>query len=924
MASLLTKLVDFREGEGRLVLGTFLALFGIVGGHTVLETARDAIFLSRLPPSQLTLVYAAVAVGTLLLSSWNTAFVRRYGQRNALVFTLLIGAYVTMLFFFQHMRGAILYVFYTWSAVIGAMLGAQFWMYAGQIFTVAQGKRLFAPIASGGVLGAVAGASLTAAALTRLPVKTLLIGSAATFLVTAALVTFLPAGDSNVGVPDQPGAAEQATSFVELIRKVPYLQKLAVFTAFSTAALLVTDYLFKSIAAQTVPREELGLFFARTYTVFNILSLAVQLLLAGRILRRIGVVPALLVLPFCIALGSGSMVLFGGVLALALLPKGADGGLRYSLQRVASELLWMPLDGNIRNQAKALLDSTFGKVIQAVVAGLLLLLVPMGVSSPRVIALVMLGLSIAWFGSVVVLRGSYLDLFRQALRRGSIEVELQDQELDLTSVEAVLEALSSRDSSQVIAAMELLRDKKHARLVPGLILYHESPEVLTHALQVVGTPDRTDWIPLAERLLDSPSADVRVGAVRALGAAGQHEAVRRARADEDPCVRAHAALASEEDATEAVGALMKLEGEEGHAARLALLVAIADHPEDRWADLVLELALAGGSDERMGEDAAKAMSRIVDVRFIPWLVPRLGMRRGRAIVRDALVQQGEPALDALAATLLDESTDEKLRLHVPRTISRFPTQRAADLLLDVLVREKRGLVRYKALRGLGRLVANGEVKVPKKPLLNEVRKNLVETLRIASLEVGLAHGGDMSLPSGTLVLGLLGDKRRQAMERVFRLLQMAYKNEDIQRVHAAVTTGNKRLRAQALEFLDALMLVAPRDRRTDLDLALLRDDVRELLRLANDDMPDADRVARSSRFLAKTPATHGEALAVLLEDRDETLATLAAFYSLELGTPELRERVSVAMARRPLPVATPLGPALAPPSIRFPLTEAHA
>jgi hypothetical protein len=174
------------------------------------------------------------------------------------------------------------------------------------------------------------------------------------------------------------------------------------------------------------------------------------------------------------------------------------------------------------------------------------------------------------------------------------------------------------------------------------------------------------------------------------------------------------------------------------------------------------------------------------------------------------------------------------------------------------------------------------------------------------------------------VTGLLGDKRRQALERTFRLLQIAYKNEDIQRVHAAITGVDKRLKAQALEFLDALMLVAPRERRQDLDLALLRDDVRELLRLGVDDMPDADRVARASRFLAKTPANHAEAVAVLLEDRDETLATLAAFYSLELGTPELRERVNVAMARRPLPVATPLGPALAPSSIRFPLVGAHA
>jgi ATP:ADP antiporter, AAA family len=488
----------------------------------------------------------------------------------------------------------------------------------------------------------------------------------------------------------------------------------------------------------------------------------------------------------------------------------------------------------------------------------------------------------------------------------------------------VLEALSSREPARAIAAIDLLRDKKHARLVPGLILYHESEEVLVRALAVVATPDRTDWIPLAERLLTHPSADVRVGAVRALSAAGQREAVARARADADPCVRAHAALALEEDGSDPVGELLKLEGDEGHSARSALLVAIADHPEDRWADLVLELAEGAGDDDAMGEHAARAMARIVDVRFIPWLIPRLASRTGRTVVRDALVHQGEPALDALAAALQNDATDPKVRLHLPRTISRFPTQRAADLLVDLLTHDPRGFVRYKALRGLGRLVANTDVKVPKNPLLKEVRRNMVEDLRTTALQVGLGRGGDITIPSGTLVIGLLRDKRRQAMERCFRLLQITYKNEDIVRVFSAITTGDKRLRAQALEFLDTLMLATPKERRNDLELALLRDDMRDLLRLVSDDLPDAERVARASRFLPKIPTTHAEALAVLLDDGDETLATLAAYYSLEIGTPELRERVSVALARRPLQVATPLGPALAPASIRFGLTEAHA
>src|SRR5207344_1211507 len=95
--------------------------------------------------------------------------------------------------------------------------------------------------------------------------------------------------------------------------------------------------------------------------------------------------------------------------------KGADGALRYSLHRVASELLWMPLSGETRDRGKALLDSVFGRAVQAITAGALLLLAAFEVGTPRVLALIVMALSAAWLFVVARLRRSYLDLFRQAL-----------------------------------------------------------------------------------------------------------------------------------------------------------------------------------------------------------------------------------------------------------------------------------------------------------------------------------------------------------------------------------------------------------------------------------------------------------------------------------------------------------------------------
>ncbi|HEX2674369.1 MAG TPA: hypothetical protein VHM25_26010, partial [Polyangiaceae bacterium] len=57
-----------RPGEVRLFLRVFFVLGLTIAGHTLLETARDALFLARLPPKLLALVYVVVALGMLVIT----------------------------------------------------------------------------------------------------------------------------------------------------------------------------------------------------------------------------------------------------------------------------------------------------------------------------------------------------------------------------------------------------------------------------------------------------------------------------------------------------------------------------------------------------------------------------------------------------------------------------------------------------------------------------------------------------------------------------------------------------------------------------------------------------------------------------------------------------------------------------------------
>ena len=524
-----------------------------------------------------------LAALTLVVTAGNTRFVRRFGQRNALIFTLLAAAYGTTVLHFVTLTPIALFVLYTWSALIGTVLGVQFWMFAGQRFTVTQGKRLFGPIAAGGVGGAVTGASAAAAALSLVPVTSLLLVSAALFLITAVFLTTVRAADPSLEPATATAVVESEApqeSVGELFRRYPYLRQMAVLAAFSSAALLVGDYLFKSIAAHRVPPEQLGAFFARTYAVLNALSLAVQLLLTGRVLRQVGVVPALLILPGLMLGGAAGVFLTGGAITMALVIKGADG----SLQRVAGELLWMPLPSDVRTRSKALLDSVFGRLIQAVVASILLFLATFHLAPPRALAAIVAGLVVGWIGTIVAMRSSYLDLFRQALSRGTLDLSIE----------------------------------------------------------------------------------------------------------------AH-------------------------------------------------------------------------------------QRSGRDWVRRALVRQGDAAFEALLGMLRDPAMPMRRRVHLPRTIARFGSQRAVDVLTDLVVKDRQGFVRYKALRGLGRLAAGQDeghrstgntaaLRFDRALISAEMRRNLVEHLRLISVAAAIEERGSAP-PEGageadaSLVLGLLGDKQRPRRPR---------------------------------------------------------------------------------------------------------------------------------------------------------------
>ncbi|HEX9186499.1 MAG TPA: HEAT repeat domain-containing protein, partial [Vicinamibacteria bacterium] len=707
---MVTRLLAVRPEERRGTVAAFLTIFGTLAAHTLLETARDALFLARLPASRLAVVYlliAFVAVGVAQVP-WGR---RRPTGAFALSRLLLLGAVVTFLFWVlgRGQSPTELYALYVWTGLLGSMAVLQFWMVLGDLYTLTQAKRLYSFVWTGSLLGATVGAALARLLAERAGAPALVLAAAALLAVTA-LGPALILGRAEGRAAVRPRGRASLAEGLEILKRDAYVRSLAVLVLVSTVALTLGDYVFKSAVARSVPKEELGAFFGGFYALLNLLALAAQVAVGGWLFRAIGLHRALWILPALVFAGAAGVALGGGLVA-ALLLKGADGSLRNSLHRTGTELLYLPLKDVVRARAKPLIDVVGQRGGQAL-ASLLILSESVLARGDVVLAGASAAVSLVWIAWVADLKGLYLDVFRAALREGTLRPAVDLPPVDLVSLETLFGALNSADDHEVLAAMDLLADEGRARLIPALILYHPSPRVVLRALDLFAADGRADFLPVAERLGRHAEAEVRAAALRArTRVRPEEEVLRAAFSDPSPLVRATAVaglVAGGWQGEEARASLERLLADGDAETSLALARAIAAQPSPAFEEVLLRLA--DRAPEAALVQVARAMGAVHSPRFLPALLGLLGRREVRAESRAALAAYGKDGLDFLDSALADTALPVELRRQVPRTITLFEPARAAAVLERHVLDEPSGAVRYGILRGMNRLAASPEVE----------------------------------------------------------------------------------------------------------------------------------------------------------------------------------------------------------------------
>ena len=164
-----------------------LLLFMLVGAHTLLETARDSLFLRTQPRLAAPVGLPSGGCGRPRRDSRTGLGTPTEDRPTCPTATLLTATAITLLFLVGHMSSLVVNGFYVWTALFASLVFTQFWLGPAEAFDTGEAKRFFAFIGAGGLVGAVAGAATAKLVLMVSRPRALLLVSAALTLGAAVL-----------------------------------------------------------------------------------------------------------------------------------------------------------------------------------------------------------------------------------------------------------------------------------------------------------------------------------------------------------------------------------------------------------------------------------------------------------------------------------------------------------------------------------------------------------------------------------------------------------------------------------------------------------------------------------------------------------------------------------------------------------------
>ena len=885
----LRRLLDIRTGEAAPALFVALYLATVVAAFVLAKAIRNGLFLEEHGPFRLVYVYAAVPVVVTILVPLHARLASGRGRRAVHIGTLVCFSltFVWFWYAFRFRPSSLLPAyFYVWVNCYGVIAPVQIWTLASSVFDTRQARRLFGFIAGGASLGAIVGGLLAW-------VLVFVAGRAEDVILVVVGLIAAAVGLVHLTwrvIPAEPPVVETTAgttvrASLDTVRRHPYLGRLALLVFLVAIATQWTEFQVGLVADRALGgnAERLAVFYGQLNFTLGLVAFLLQFA-TGPTLRRFGVGLGILCLPLAIGAGSVLILVFPTIVSVVV-TKGLDQSLRFSIDKASYELLYVPIDAQLRSRVKATIDVIVSRAADLAGAVLLFLVTRAFLAAGagfelRGTAAVILVVIAAWLTVAVSVRRGYVGAVEDRIREHRLDTErVAGLPSERLTTELVTARLHADDPREVIYALDLiaLQAISGHRTHPSVrfLLEHSLPEVRCKVLSVLRAGEDASALPLVEPLLRDPDLDVRTEALLFVTRHGQIDPLTRVEElgdFRDFSIRAGvvAFLARPSDAENLDVARTMLDAmvdEVGAARRRTRLEAarlIGVLPQQFGPQLS---RLLGDEDPEVVRAALRAVGRLGALQSVDLVLDRLGDARFTSHASAVLVGWGDRIVDTLGSRLAASRTPVDIRRQIPGALLQIGNAAAQRALVAGLMSPDPAL-RHEIVVSLNKLrVQHPDVAIDTQAVELVLAAEVVGHYRSYQVLVtldGRSDGDDAAMHG--LRRAIDGER-----ERIFRLLALLLPTHDLHSAYDGLLSADPAVRANAVEFLDNV-LEPPQLRQ-------------QILPLFDDQVTTAQRAALAGGVVGATMNTPEEAVRTLLASDDSWMRSCGLF---AIGTLQLR------------------------------------
>ncbi len=787
----LAKITKIKSDELRIAFLFFFHFFLIIVPYNIIKSIRNASFLSGLGSEYLPFAYLITAAAIGGVVAFHSKIQAKVSKPLLIISSLVFFTVTCFLFWFfgKFLQWSLLpYLYWVWVNMFIVVLTTQFWMTVNDVLNPREFKRLSGFFVSGGILGGILGGGMAGfLAKSDVDYDLLLLASGILFLCVMVVIFIfrwqrrLPVNkkDPVDNAGEKPGIFTKP-GFQDSLKTVwnhRYLRLIAIIVMVTLVVSTLIDFQFNSIVERS-EKGSLTSFFGYFNSGLMIFALLLSLMTTSNLFKNYGVRLTLLLYPLVLLLFSLGISI-APFLLLAVLIKGSDKSLSYSINRSARELLYIPLSPAVKYKAMVFIEMFVDRFSKGI-GGLVLMIIVFlpGFEDPnsliRLVSLVSVVLILGWIVLTKRAGKEYINSVKQKLPR---KWERADQAiaegLDLDFTKLIFDTLESMDQSPNLYAMHLFDLLKRGKLTPELnkFLSYRSQETVPASWGVFFEAGPTALIQANDTYLDNDELKKDIQEVMSLEV---YQNVMK----------------------EYVEKVLSEKGPEAQIARMEVAKGIGFlDPESPLLESLPVLLEDDSSEVR--RYAIESAGRIKKDEYIPALVRLLADPMSKGDAGAALEKYGAKITGTLANYLNDGEENIQVRKEVASILGRLGNQESVEYLLRELAEDK-GELDTELIDALDKIRSEQpgllfSKEIIKKKVRKEIRghyRQFIEFADAESREGESYHCEEMS------------KKLSQSIMTIFKLLGLIYPHEDIVKAYQNIQVATKNSVAYAVELLD--------------------------------------------------------------------------------------------------------------------------